>query len=199
MVILPASYQDSLDFDIGYVSHRGYSLETLTTPIVMLDIGSMYGGIPVYLMVACTYHFKRFTKIFYTYNLMQNWKDKVYMYIISKLQAELIKKDPEIQASRIRTNAWKNWAITLTQDITQDRITRRDETFKAKQHSPQPSGQQQEELLEQNPEDVNIQKTVVGILKKKNRIIIGLIVGMVILFMALLFFVILPQSFAPTV
>lgn len=128
--VFPSSYDESLTFDMGTVPHRGYSVSTLTTPVVLLEIGTMFTSIPVYLMVACSYHFKRFTKIYYNYNILENWRDKVYYQIIASLQARLNMIKPENQVAKIQKDLWQNWAIEQAQNMGEMREVRANELSK---------------------------------------------------------------------
>ncbi|MFA5731715.1 MAG: hypothetical protein WC934_06895 [Acidithiobacillus sp.] len=192
IVILPASYEDSLDFDVGNVSHKGHPVEVQTTPIVMVDIGSLYGNIPMYLMVACTYHFKRFTKIFYNYHLLQNWKNKAYLYLISQIQSKYQITDADKQTLTIRVSEWQNWAIEQAQEFQLDRERREQELLKsrngnslqASEHIKALQGQMQE-MKQQYEEQIEL----IASEKKKKNIIIGVFVILCIL---LFFILIIP-------
>lgn len=174
-VILPNDYESSLEFDKGMINHKGYNVEVMTTPIVMLDIGSILGNFPVYLMLSCTYHFKRFTKIFYTYNLKQNWKDKAYLYIISALQSKITRMEPEKQSLQIRVNEWQDFATTMSQQIGSDIGIRRDEMGKVRSNLR--GNQQQHDEEDDNGLLDNLGKMNT---KKKKYLISGIVVGLII-------------------
>ena len=184
IVILPSSYEDSMTYDIGNVSHRGYPVEVLTTPYVMLDIGTMYGDIPIYLMIACSYIFKRFTKIFYNYNLLQNWKNKTYLYLISQIQSKYQILEPEKQTLKIQLNEWQNWAVTQIQIMSLAKEQREQEMIKVERTRQLRRMQGQEEDDDEQPQPPQMMPQKPN--KKKNFAIAFLVLVIIILVIILL-------------
>lgn len=196
-VILPSSYEESLSFDISHVSHKGYPIEAMTTPIVMLDIGTLL-GMQIYLMVACTYHFKRLTKVFYSYNLLQNWKNKIYLYLISTLQSKIQLVDIEKQTLKIRVREWQDWAIDQAQQFAVEREKRMQELSKM-QRTPRTQVEgYAENGDEKQQENTTTPDTTQVPLNQKKRIYIGIIVTIVIIIFAIILFqVIIPMTITP--
>ncbi len=178
ILILPASFEDSFSFKQGAIGHRGYSVEVTTAPIVMLDIGSLFSTIPIYLVIACDYHFKRFTKIFYNYNLLQSWKEKIYLHLISTIQTKLSLLEPEKRTLGIRADQWKEFAIVQSQLFQADKYTQKQELIKNRipnQRMPTPPSENGEE--EGDDDDGEEQQNG----SKKKGIIITIVVIIVIL------------------
>jgi len=61
IVILPSSYEDSMTYDIGTLSYRGYDVEIeKVAPYVLVKVGTIYDNVPIYFMITCSYTLKSY-------------------------------------------------------------------------------------------------------------------------------------------
>lgn len=185
--VLPASYEDSLQFDIGSVPHKGYIVQVPTTPVVMQNIGRLYNDVPIFLMVACTYHYKRFTKIFYNYNIRQNWIEKIFLQIIASLNAKMSIMQPNQQSLSVLVKEWEEYALQQVQIFAYQKALQMNETIKSnrsdKLHNPN-----QEEEEQQSPQLPPVSS------KKRTFLMITIIAIIIIVVAIVLGLVLMPKG-----
>jgi hypothetical protein len=139
--ILPAEFNDSFDFNVGYIPFQGYSWPALTTPFVMVEIAQLFNGLHVYLFVGSTFQFKNTSQLFYDYNIFQHWLNKIYLYQIATLQSKIELIYPKKAIADQRAETWKDLAITVAQQSTLDLRHTRNEGEKHRVATHQPSPQ----------------------------------------------------------
>lgn len=128
-MILPQKWGETFEFKTGYIGHKGQVVGVPSASLVMIEVGRIFKE-PMYLVIGSNYHYKRLTRVYHNYNMLQNWKNKAYQYVISELESKLAMTKPELQSANIRSTKWKKFAIGQAQLFLKDEIERHQELRK---------------------------------------------------------------------
>lgn len=157
MVVLPASYEESFDFDIGRIPFKGYTWEAQTTPMVFVEIYELFNGTKVFMARGCSYIYNKVATIFYDYNIHQNWLVKIYLYLIGTLRAKIEIMNSKYIQERMRTENWKGQALRSSQIASDDSRRIQQELMKRRAAS---HGEQQQQMEQVNPSILDNRKFV---------------------------------------